>query len=98
MTIKAVDGFSRRRNSVVPAGPVPDDFGVFEMAVRPEEQRRGHPRRMLSAIHSIGHREGTEQACLQVVEDNDAAVALYRSTGYGVSHRYWYRRAGSEGS
>jgi len=98
MTISAGDGFSRRRNAVVPSGPVPDDLGIFEIAVLPDEQRRGHLRRMLSALHSFGPREGTEQAYLQVVEDNDAADALYRSTGYGVSHRYWYRRAGSEGS
>jgi ribosomal protein S18 acetylase RimI-like enzyme len=75
-----------------------DLLRIFEVAVRPDEQRRGHPRRMLSALHSFGHREGTEQAHLQVVEDNDAVVALYRSTGCGVSHRYWYRRVGSEGS
>ena len=72
-------------------------LGVFEMAVRPDQQRRGHATEMMSALHSFGCGEGAEQAYLQVVEDNDAAVGLYRSMGYEVSHRYWYRRAFMEG-
>lgn len=71
-------------------------LGVFEMAVQPGHRRRGHAKRMMSALHSFGHRGGAEQAFLQVVERDDAAVALYRSLGYEESHRYWYRRAGLE--
>ena len=52
---------------------------------------------VLSALQSFGDRGGAEQAYLQVVEGNDAAVSLYRSIGYEVSHRYWYRRAAVEG-
>lgn len=79
-------------------GVVVDDlFGVFEVAVRPDRQRRGHARQMMSALHSFGFRGGAEQAYIQVVEDNEAAVNLYRSMGYEVSHRYWYRRADLEG-
>ena len=72
-------------------------LGVFEMAVRPDQQRHGHATEMMSVLHSFGYGEGAEQAYLQVVEDNDAAVGLYRSMGYEVSHRYWYRRASMEG-
>ncbi len=72
-------------------------LGVFEMAVRSDDRRRGHAKRMMSALHSFGHRGGAEQAFLQVVEEEDGAVDLYRSLGYEVSHRYWYRRAGLEG-
>ncbi|MEA2024756.1 MAG: GNAT family N-acetyltransferase [Actinomycetota bacterium] len=80
-------------------GVVTDDLlGIFEMAVRPNERRRGHARRMMKALHSFGHQHGAEQAFLQVVERDAAAVALYRSIGYEVSHRYWYRRDGLEGS
>lgn len=79
-------------------GVIVDDlFGVFEVAVRSDRQRRGHARQMMSALHSFGYRGGAEQAYLQVVEDNEAAVDLYRSMGYEVSHRYWYRRADLEG-
>ena len=73
-------------------------LGVFEVAVLPDDRRRGYARQMMSALHSFGVRGGAEQAYLQVVEENDAAVNLYRSIGYEVSHRYWYRRAAAEGS
>ena len=73
-------------------------LGVFEVAVLPDDRRHGHARRMMSALHTYGDRGGAEQAYLQVVEENDAAVDLYRSIGYDVSHRYWYRRAAAEGS
>ena len=53
---------------------------------------------VLSALHSFGESGGVEQAYSQVVEENDAAVDLYRSLGYEMSHRYWYRRAAAEGS
>lgn len=72
---------------------VEDLLGVFEMAVRPDRRRRGHAKEMMAALHSFGYRGGAEQAYLQVVEDNAVAVDLYRSIGYEVSHRYWYRRA-----
>jgi ribosomal protein S18 acetylase RimI-like enzyme len=49
------------------------------------------------AFEQFGYRARAEQAYLRVVEDNDAAMGLYRSMGYEVSLRYRYRRAGVEG-
>ncbi len=68
-------------------------IGVFEVAVRPEHRRRGHARRMMDALHSWGYGLGAQQAFLQVVEENDAALGLYRSIEYEPAYRYWYRRA-----
>ena len=68
-------------------------LGVFEIVVRPEHRRRGHAGRMMAALHRFGVREGAQRVFLQVLEDDEPAVALYRSLGYEVSHRYWYRRA-----
>ena len=77
-------------------GVVVGDFvGVFEIAVRPRDRRRGHARRMMEALHRFGAVEGAQHAFLQVLEDDDRAVALHRALGYEVSHRYWYRRDGS---
>ena len=67
-------------------------LGVFEVAVRPEYRRRGHAGRIMAALHRFGIREGARSVFLQVLEDDDRAIALYRSLGYEVSHRYWYRR------
>ena len=68
-------------------------LGVFEIVVRPEYRRRGHARRLMAALHQFGRREGARRAFLQVLEDDEPAIDLYRSLGYEVSHRYWYRRA-----
>jgi ribosomal protein S18 acetylase RimI-like enzyme len=68
-------------------------LGVFEIVVRPEYRRRGHARRIMAALHRFGMREGAQHVFLQVLEGDERAIALYRSLGYEVSHRYWYRRA-----
>jgi len=68
-------------------------LGVFEIVVRPEYRRRGHAGRIMAALHQFGLREGAQRAFLQVLEDDEPAIALYRSLGYEASHRYWYRRA-----
>lgn len=67
-------------------------LGVFEIAVHPKERRRGYATRMMAALHRFGVREGADRAFLQVLEEDERAIALYRSLGYEVSHRYWYRR------
>ena len=67
-------------------------LGVFEIVVRPEYRRRGHARRLMAALHQFGTRDGAQRAFLQVLEDDEPAIDLYRSLGYEVSHRYWYRR------
>ena len=75
-------------------GVVIDDLlGVFEIVVRPELRRRGHAGRIMAALHQFGMREGAQRVFLQVLEVDEPAIALYRSLGYEVSHRYHYRRA-----
>jgi ribosomal protein S18 acetylase RimI-like enzyme len=68
-------------------------LGVFEIVVRPEHRRRGHASRIMAVLHQFGVRAGAQRVFLQVLEDDEPAIALYRSLGYEVSHRYWYRRA-----
>jgi ribosomal protein S18 acetylase RimI-like enzyme len=68
-------------------------LGVFEIVVRTEHRRRGHAGSIMAALHRFGMSEGAGSAFLQVLEGDDRAIALYRSLGYEVSHRYWYRRA-----
>jgi ribosomal protein S18 acetylase RimI-like enzyme len=68
-------------------------LGIFEIVVLPEYRRRGHAGRIMAALHRFGLGEGAQRAFLQVLEDDEPAIALYRSLGFEVSHRYWYRRA-----
>ena len=71
---------------------VGDYLGVFEVVVDPAYRRQGHATRMMAALHRFGASTGASTAFLQVLEDDDRAISLYRSLGYEVSHRYWYRR------
>jgi len=68
-------------------------LGVFEVAVRPEYRRRGHAKRLMRSLHTFGFEHGAGTSFLQVAEDNEPAVVLYRSLGYEPLYRYWYRRA-----
>ncbi|MGB9358453.1 MAG: N-acetyltransferase [Acidimicrobiia bacterium] len=72
---------------------VGDHLGVFEVVVDPSHRRQGHATRIMDSLHAFGARGGASTAFLQVLEDDERAIALYRSLGYEVSHRYWYRRS-----
>ena len=73
---------------------VGDYLGVFEVVVDPAHRRQGHATRMMAAVHCFGASTSASTAFLQVLEDDDRAISLYRSLDYEVSHRYWYRRSG----
>jgi GNAT superfamily N-acetyltransferase len=55
---------------------------------------RGYARRMMEALFTWAAAKGATGVCLQVVSDNDPALALYRSLGLTTElYRYHYRRA-----
>ena len=72
---------------------VGDYLAVFEVVVDPAYRRQGHATRMMGALHAFGVRSGAKTAFLQVLESDERAIALYRTLGYEISHRYWYRRS-----
>jgi ribosomal protein S18 acetylase RimI-like enzyme len=62
---------------------------VTDSAVR----RRGFGRQVVAALLDWARGHGIEEACLQVVADNDPALALYDGLGFGrLLYRYHYRR------
>lgn len=72
-------------------GPVPDALGgtdayLLALAVDEEARRRGVGRGLLAAAVDEARRGrrrwGTEQLRLDVAEDNDAAIGLFRSAGF----------------
>lgn len=68
-------------------------LGLFDVATAAAQQRRGHGRALCRDLLSQGRAEGVDRAYLQVLESNGAAIALYRSLGFEVAYRYWYRSA-----
>lgn len=65
--------------------------GIFDVATRESERRRGLARTVVKALLRWGWEQGARRAYLQVNEDNRAAVALYEAFGFAVSYSYWYR-------
>lgn len=62
------------------------------VATDPACLRRGLARRVVAALMAWARGQGAEEATLQVLAENDAARALYRSLGFDrLAYRYHYR-------
>lgn len=53
-------------------------------------RRNGHATTVMRAIDDVAHDLGIKALMLQVLIDNEAAVALYQGLGYTTHHRYRY--------
>ncbi|NHD16187.1 MULTISPECIES: GNAT family N-acetyltransferase [unclassified Actinopolyspora] len=68
-------------------------MGVFGMWTAPGRRGGGIASAVLNRLLDWGRRQGAHTAWLQVEESNPVALALYRRCGFGLSHRYHYRRS-----
>lgn len=68
-------------------------FLVIEAVVTREEDRnKGFAGELVAALMAWGRAEGAQHACLQVMAENEPAIALYRRLGFGVTlydYQYW---------
>lgn len=64
--------------------------GIFDLAVRPEFQRRGLGRRLLHALAGWGANQGASRSWLQVAPANRAALRVYEAAGFTVNYEYTY--------
>jgi ribosomal protein S18 acetylase RimI-like enzyme len=63
------------------------------VATDPAWRGRGLAAAAVSALAAWGSRQGARACALQVSEDNDGALKLYRRLGFGQTlYRYHYRR------
>ncbi|MFF2653011.1 GNAT family N-acetyltransferase [Streptomyces sp. NPDC058045] len=58
---------------------------LYDINVFPAFRRRGYGSAILNAAEQLAAREGSTSLGLNVVGDNEAAIALYRRNGYDVS-------------
>jgi N-acetylglutamate synthase len=65
--------------------------GLFCMATRPEDRRRGVASAVARRAAGWAAGRGARQLYLQVEEDNQPALRLYGRLGFRPSHRYHYR-------
>jgi GNAT superfamily N-acetyltransferase len=64
-------------------------FAAFE--VDPTMRRQGHAHAIMSALTQGAASRGAVRACLEVLAENRAALALYASLGFTEHYRYTYR-------
>ncbi|HEY4082333.1 MAG TPA: GNAT family N-acetyltransferase [Burkholderiaceae bacterium] len=83
-----VDGQLAACGQIVVDGEMAGLFDVFTPA---EQRRRGHARRLCSALLQQAALQGATSAYLQVGSDNGFAQSLYRSLGFTFAYRYHYR-------
>jgi N-acetylglutamate synthase len=67
--------------------------GLTAIEVDPRWRRRGLGAAVSTALATAARRQGANWLYLQVVDGNDAAVALYAKLGFTAHHGYHYRVA-----
>jgi N-acetylglutamate synthase len=66
-------------------------IGVFDIVADARFRNRGLGRRIVSNLLQWGKTRGAQQAYLQVMLNNAAALHLYNKIGYREVYQYWYR-------
>lgn len=67
-----------------------DIVGLFEVATQKDKQRQGLGRAVVLSALKWAASKGVRNAWLQVVADNEPAVALYQSLGFKALYHYSY--------
>lgn len=65
--------------------------GLFEIIVSRESRGCGHGRTLVNGLLRWGQEQGAHSGWLQVLQDNEVAISLYRSLGFAEAYRYHYR-------
>lgn len=68
-------------------------LGLFEVIVAEERRRQGIGVEFTRSLLAWGRNRGAESAYLQVIQENEAAIAMYEALGFRCAYTYWYRRS-----
>jgi len=69
-----------------------DLFGLFDVITARAHRGKGYAGLLLTELLNWGIQQGAQHAYLQVIADNDPALALYQRLGFKHLYSYWYRR------
>lgn len=74
---------------------ITDQTDIITIAVLPERRGHGIGRQLVTAAEKEAAVQGAELIFLEVAEDNDAAITLYKGAGYRPigKRKNYYRRA-----
>lgn len=70
---------------------------IYNMNTAEHARRRGYARSILHTLMANGRAAGARRAVLQVMDDNQPALALYRSAGFTTTYTYHYRQPTAPG-
>ena len=70
---------------------------IYNMNTTHRSRRRGFARAILETLMANGRAAGASRAVLQVMDDNEPALSLYRSAGFTTAYAYHYRQPRSPG-
>ena len=71
-----------------------DLAGLFDIAVRADQQGKGYARSVVRAALRWAASQGAHRAWLQVMASNRAALNLYTRLGFETAYAYVYRQKG----
>jgi ribosomal protein S18 acetylase RimI-like enzyme len=66
--------------------------GIFDVAIAADQRGKGYGKRLMARVMGLARAQGAHSAYLQVMLDNEAALALYASLGFKTVYEYWYRQ------
>ncbi|PVE26114.1 hypothetical protein DC522_02510 [Microvirga sp. KLBC 81] len=66
-------------------------IGLYDVVVLPELRGIGLGRRVVASLMAWGCQEGAHSAYLQVREENEVALSLYKTVGFETAYRYTHR-------
>jgi len=69
-----------------------DLLGLFDVITARAHRGQGYAGKLLRELLAWGAQQGVQHAYLQVIADNDSALALYQRLGFEHLYSYWYRR------
>jgi len=65
-------------------------LGIYCMVTPESYRRQGTATEILHALAKWGGNHSVEHIYLQVMENNQPALALYKNAGFNKQYRYWY--------
>lgn len=85
-----IDGVAVGRGALTIAPDGTRWLGISALTVSEAHRRRGHGRAICAVLTSWGVSRGAQRGYVQVLTDNEAAITLYASLGYGLHHHAGY--------